>query len=198
MDHLELSLWEVDLLGTIDLGGAMKKFTCLSLLVFLFMTMPAWADTLTLNEVGSIDSLIAKTWLQNSGEATETAWVNTIETDLSYAYKNGDFDWHQINDNDDTTDLWAQSLETDADFYIIKTGNLHTGFRDFLFENLFDLGYAVIDLKDFGAPNIGKVSHITEFTKGDVPSPVPEPATMVLFGTGLLGLAGISRKQFKK
>ncbi len=179
----------------------MKKFTylSLSLLVSLCLALPVWADTLTLDEVGSIDSLIAKTYLKNSGEATETEWVNTIETDLSYAYKNnGNFDWYQIMDNDDTTDLWAQSLETDADFYIIKTGNLHTGFRDFLFENLFDLGYAVIDLKEFGAPNIGKVSHITEFTKGDVPSPVPEPATMVLFGTGLLGLAGISRKQFKK
>lgn len=42
------------------------------------------------------------------------------------------------------------------------------------------------------------LSHISFWTAGDAPAPVPEPATMLLFGTGLVGLVGVARRRNKK
>jgi hypothetical protein len=43
-----------------------------------------------------------------------------------------------------------------------------------------------------------KPSTDTNGGNGGNPSPIPEPATLILLGTGLVGLAGYGRKRFKK
>lgn len=156
-------------------------------------------------DVGSVDNLIAQAALPNSGDATELAWVNTVLPGDGYSllFKNEPGTWYSVLDGDPMDpdpSVFASGISGDTDYFLIKTGSNTGNSNDhFLFQNLSSLNWAVISLQGMGFDtdnilNIGKVSH----NAGYGIEPIPEPATMLLMGVGLAGLAATQRRQARK
>lgn len=180
----------------------MKKIPSLFIGFIIFFMLSGIATAYTINgasiDVGQLDGFISKTSLGNNGDSTELDWVNSIlnpVTSFSYKIEQKDFGWQET----DTQGIWANFLALSPDYFLIKTGgNKNT---DYLFKNLDFKSYAVIDLSMFDAPGnssgltISGISHITAFGGPPTTHHSPEPATMLLLGFGLLGVAGACRRK---
>ena len=138
-------------------------------------------------------------------QVKQPIWYNLVQIlsdqTITFSDKYDSFspDWQLVTDSGET-DVYAAELNFNPEYYLIKLGTGNTNLNShYLFENIGELSYAVINFSDAGLDftttsfNIGRISHVGEFG-GTVD--VPEPANLALFGLGIAAL-GLSRKKQK-
>lgn len=121
-------------------------------------------------------------FLLGKWEVDDNMWDGGIDPGFTGDFTGGSGTW------------FAPAAWSGPIYYSIKTANQNSNPP-----GGFELYYANGDLSGFwdttGLGNHG-LSHISFWSANA--SPVPEPTTMLLFGTGLVGLAGISIRRKKK
>ncbi len=111
---------------------------------------------------------------------TGTGWNNLFTIDRYYGSSGYSMDNFSTISGDDILSDYKQDYDSRIDFTAVETSRL----RLYAYNTTWDVNYSIGEFQVFGT-----------VVGGDS---VPEPATMFLFGTGLIGLAGFKLRKKKK
>ncbi len=181
----------------------MKRILCLACMVSFILGISVVANALTFSgEYMFTESNFNNDTPQNM-EAIETRAEDWFLTEKGIV-RDVDFDFYaKVNEPDTsspgmTVTYYSGNLtgewttDDPIEFYTVKAGN---DFALYWLDGGADAGYWSTEHLENNGGNIPEVSHLSTWNPVE---PIPEPATIFLFGTGLVGIAGYRRHKKKK
>jgi hypothetical protein len=158
----------------------MRQMLFLSLLMLglVFVTIPVRADILVV-DVDPPNTDTNPQWVTPSNPATEGAWLaGLLGFTVPFISKDED-----SNPLDQVPAGWI--------YAVLKYGVGQPGAANPDHWAIQDDGDFILEFGGIAGLPTGGLSHVSYFGQ-----PIPEPATMLLLGSGLIGLAGYGRKKF--
>lgn len=166
----------------------MKKLILILLVLLFIGTAPAMADLLI---VSSDSDVTNPGTVKPNNPAAEQGWLEAIlgSQDVQFIDK-----LENVNSTESSSGYTMETVYPEFDwmYAVVKIGNgngvrSHYAFSDDNGDGMLTAEYTFDHA----------VSHVS-FFDGSPASSVPEPATMLLLGAGLVGLAGFGRRKFTR